>query len=95
MKRTKVVGAVGFLLMGVVGAVPVQAHNTGIHDNCTNFNRKYPHGAGRRGAVDQGGNVTNFLRSNWRYNRAESHNGDLDRETTASPARRHRRGSQG
>ena len=25
------------------------AHTTGIHDNCTNFNQKYPHGVGRRG----------------------------------------------
>ncbi|KAA1424113.1 excalibur calcium-binding domain-containing protein [Nocardioides antri] len=61
-------------------SAPVQAHTTGIHDNCTNFNNKYPHGVGRRGAVDRGGNVTNFKRSNRIYNRAERHNGDLDRD---------------
>ena len=80
VRRTKVVAAVGFVLMGIGGAVPVEAHTTGIHDNCTNFNRKYPHGVGRRGAVDRGGDVTNFKRSNRIYNRAESHNGDLDRD---------------
>lgn len=80
MKRTKVVGALGFAVMGVVGAVPAEAHTTGIHDNRTNFNRRFAHGVGHRGAVDRGGSVTNFLRSNRRYNRAESHNGDLDRD---------------
>ncbi len=57
-----------------------QAHTTGIHDNCTKFNQKYPHGVGRRGAHDRGGSVTSFKRSNRLYNRAEAHNGDLDRD---------------
>jgi hypothetical protein len=80
MKRTKLVAVAGAVLRGVTGALPVAAHTTGIHDNCTNFNRKYPHGVGRRGAVDQGGDVTNFKRSNRIYRRAENHNSDLDRD---------------
>ena len=28
-------------------AVPASAHTTGIHDNCTNLNQKWPHGVGR------------------------------------------------
>ena len=76
-----VVAALALVLSGAAVAVtPAQAHTTGIHDNCTNFNNKYPHGVGRRGAHDQGGNVTNFKRSNRIYNRAERHNGDLDRD---------------
>ena len=76
-----VVAAFGLVLGGAsVAVAPAQAHTTGIHDNCTNFNNKYPHGVGRRGAVDRGGDVTNFKRSNRIYNRAERHNGDLDRD---------------
>lgn len=79
MKRTMLVALVtGAVMTGSV--VPVVAHTDGIHDNCTNFNRKYPHGVGRRGAVDRGGDVTNFKRSNRLYRLAESHNPDLDRD---------------
>jgi hypothetical protein len=59
---------------------PAEAHTTGIHDNCTNFNRTYPHGVGRVGARDRGGDVTTFKRSNKIYNTAERHNSDLDRD---------------
>jgi len=74
------IGAAGLVLSASVVAVPVQAHTTGIHDNCTNFNKKFPHGVGRRGAHDQGGNVTNFKRSNRIYRKATNHNSDLDRD---------------
>jgi hypothetical protein len=84
MKRSRiaaVVASAGLILTGAVAiTAPVQAHTTGIHDNCTNFNKKYPHGVGRVGAHDKGGNVTNFKRSNKKYNRAERHNSDLDRD---------------
>jgi hypothetical protein len=48
----------------------------------TNFNNKYPHGVGRRGAHDQtsGTPVTNFKRSTRIYKRAINHNSDLDRD---------------
>ncbi len=41
---------------------PADAHTSGIHDNCTNLNKKWPHGVGRRGAHDKtsGDPVTNF-----------------------------------
>jgi hypothetical protein len=60
--------------------IPAEAHTTGIHDNCTNFNKRFPHGVGTRHAVDRGGDVTNFRRSNRIYWRAERHNTDLDRD---------------
>ena len=61
-------------------AVQTAAAMPALYKNCTNFNKKYPHGVGRLGAVDKGGNVTNFKRSNKIYNTAERHNGDLDRD---------------
>ncbi len=76
------VAAAALTLTGIayVAPTPAVAHSTGLHDNCTNFNNRYPHGVGQRGARDRGGNVTNFKRSNRIYNRAERHNGDLDRD---------------
>jgi len=65
---------------GALSGVAVQAHTTGIHDNCTKLNQKWPHGVGRRNAVDKGGNVTNFTRNTRAYNRADAHNGTLDRD---------------
>jgi hypothetical protein len=58
------------------------AHKTGIHDNCTNLNKVYPHGVGTRHARDKtsGTRVTTFRRSNVLYWRAENHNGDVDRD---------------
>lgn len=63
-------------------AAPAIAHDTGIHDNCTAFNKKYPHGVGTAKAVDKtsGTKVTNFLRATKIYWEAENHNGDLDRD---------------
>ena len=70
---------IGLVLGGVV-AIPAQAHTTGIHDNCTNLNAKWPHGVGRKKARDHtsGTPVTTFKRSTKLYNRADSHNGTLD-----------------
>ena len=61
---------------------PVSAHVTGIHDNCTNLNKKWPHGVGTRRAVDKtsGTRVTSFYRNDDAYWAAEHHNGDLDRD---------------
>jgi len=75
------VASTGLVLTGAVVVIaPAEAHTTGIHDNCTKFNNRYPHGVGRRHAHDQGGNVTNFKRSNRIYERANRHNSDLDRD---------------
>lgn len=61
---------------------PVSAHTDGIHDNCTNLNKKWPHGVGTMGAVDKttGTKVKNFFHSNKAYWAAENHNGTLDRD---------------
>ena len=58
------------------------AHTTGLHDNCTNLNKKWPHGVGTRNAVDKtsGTKVRNFYKNNDAYWTAERHNGDLDRD---------------
>lgn len=72
--------AIGMVFGGAAVVIPAEAHTTGIHDNCTNFNKRYPNGVGTRRAVDKGGDSTNFLRNNEIYWRAERHNGDLDRD---------------
>jgi hypothetical protein len=65
-------------------AVPASAHTTGIHDNCTSFNKAYPHGVGRAGARDRvsgrSGPVTSFKRSTAIYRIAVHHNSGLDRD---------------
>jgi len=63
-------------------ALPAEAHTTGIHDNCTKLNKKWPHGVGTRSAVDKtsGVRVRNFYHNNRAYWAAENHNGTLDRD---------------
>ncbi len=70
------------VVVAAVLAAPADAHTTGIHDNCTNFNKSFPHGVGRKSAVDKtsGTKVTTFKRSNKIYNTAVDHNADLDRD---------------
>jgi hypothetical protein len=53
-----------------------------LYKNCTNLNKKYPHGLGKVGARDKtsGTPVTNFKRSTKLYNLAMSHNRGLDRD---------------
>ncbi|WP_148612165.1 excalibur calcium-binding domain-containing protein [Nocardioides rubriscoriae] len=62
--------------------VSAQAHTTGIHDNCTNLNKKWPHGVGRSNARDHtsGTPVRNFYKNTAAYNEADRHNGTLDRD---------------
>ena len=61
-------------------AVTAEAHTTGIHDNCTNLNKKWPHGVGLAKARDRtsGTPVTNFYRNTTEYRAADGHNGTLD-----------------
>jgi hypothetical protein len=64
-------------------AIPAaQAHSTGIHDNCTKLNNKWPHGVGRRNAHDKtsGTPVRIFFHSTKQYRLADNHNGTLDRD---------------
>ena len=50
--------------------------------NCTQFNKRYPHGVGRVGAHDHtsGKPVTTFLRNNVLYAKAMRNNSGLDRD---------------
>ncbi len=66
------------VLLTAAGVATAHAHDTGIHDNCTNFNEKYPHGVGKKHANDKGGDVTNFKRSTKIYRLANRHNSTLD-----------------
>lgn len=88
--RAGLVSAV--LVVTGLGVAPVaQAHNTGIHDNCTNFNKRFPHGVGTRHARDRGASdpVTNFRRSKRIYWRAERHNGSLDLDNDRVACEKH------
>jgi hypothetical protein len=53
-----------------------------LYKNCTNLNKKYPHGLGRAGARDHttGTPVTSFKRSTKLYKLAMSYNRGLDRD---------------
>jgi hypothetical protein len=53
-----------------------------LYKNCTNLNKKYPHGLGKVGARDHtsGTPVTNFKRSTKLYKLAMSANRGLDRD---------------
>ena len=79
--RSLSVAACG-VVVAAASTLPAQAHTTGIHDNCTKFNESFPHGVGRKKAVDKtaGAPVTTFKKSNKIYNTAVSHNADLDRD---------------
>lgn len=61
-------------------STPVSAHTTGIHDNCTELHKKWPHGVGTAKAVDKtsGTKVKNFYHNTKAYWAAENHNGTLD-----------------
>lgn len=78
-KALTVAAASGLLLAGT-SVVTAEAHTTGIHDNCTNLHKRWPHGVGTRTAHDHtsGVPVTNFHKSNRAYWAAENHNGTLD-----------------
>ena len=83
---TRILSAVGATVLAAsvlaMTPDPASAGATGVHKNCTNFNNTYPHGVGRKGAVDKtsGDRVTNFFRSTKRYNRAMDNNKGLDRD---------------
>lgn len=68
------------LAASVAVATPVSAHTTGIHDNCTELQKKWPHGVGTAKAVDRtsGKRVTSFYHNTKAYWAAENHNGTLD-----------------
>jgi hypothetical protein len=53
-----------------------------VYKNCTNLNKRYPHGIGRAKARDHtsGRRVTTFLHSDRLYRIAMSYNRGLDRD---------------
>jgi len=67
--------ALAFAASAAEAAMPL------LYKNCTNFNKKYPHGVGKRLARDRttsGDTVTNFKRSTLIYNTAMRWNRGLD-----------------
>lgn len=85
MKRSIV--ALTALIVGTACLVPAasaSATATLAHEfaNCTDMNKTYPHGVGRKYAHDHtsGTPVTNFKHSTKKYKKAKRHNSGLDRD---------------
>ena len=93
MNARKLIATAALSLGATLVVVPAtaEAHTTGIHDNCTELNKKWPHGVGRKGARDRtsGTPVTNFTRNTKAYRRAENHNGTLDRDNDGIACEKH------
>jgi hypothetical protein len=80
---TALVAAAALLLATPAGAaLDSAAAAPPLYQNCTNLNKKYPHGLGKVGARDHtsGTPVTNFKRSTKLYRLAMSYNRGLDRD---------------
>jgi hypothetical protein len=84
MKRTGLAIALAIVASTLsIGATSTSAEGASVWRNCTAVNHKYPHGVGRRYAVDHvssGTPVTDFKRSNRLFRIAMSHNKGLDRD---------------
>ena len=85
VKRLSAVIAALVLLVAatpVDAAVSTDAAIPKLYKNCTNLNKKYPHGLGKVGARDHtsGTPVANFKRSTKLYKLAMSYNRGLDRD---------------
>lgn len=87
--RRRVAFAVSTALIGslsgvALGILPAKAATKpDWTKNCTQLNKKYPHGVGKNNAVDsvsRGKRVTNFKRSNSLYATAMNYNRGLDRD---------------
>ncbi len=76
LRSLAVVTAVAFSSL----TVTAQAEAAAFHENCTAFNKKFPHGVGRNNARDHtsGTPVTTFKRSTKMYNAAMRANSRLD-----------------
>jgi hypothetical protein len=83
LKTLLAVAALAFALVApAAAAVQTTAAMPALYKNCTNLNKKYPHGVGRVGARDKtsGVPVTTFRRSNRIFAVAMSWNRGLDRD---------------
>jgi hypothetical protein len=80
MKRTAVSLVVSLALAFAAGTAEAAAPP--LYKNCTNLNKRYPHGVGKLLARDKaaGEPVTNFKRSTRLYLVAMSYNKGLDRD---------------
>ena len=80
MKRTSVAAAFIALLLVATAAAKAPP----LYKNCTNLNKRYPHGIGRAHAVDRHAagspRVTTFLHSDRLYRTAMSYDRGLDRD---------------
>jgi hypothetical protein len=79
-KKLVAVAVTAFAATTLTLTGPASAHTTGLHDNCTNLNKTWPHGVGLANARDRtsGTPVTSFYRNTAAYRAAEGHNGTLD-----------------
>lgn len=84
VKRVAALIALGVALLPAPASAEVRSSVAAppLYNNCTNLNKKYPHGLGRAGARDRTSDtpVTNFRRSTKLYNLAMSYNRGLDRD---------------
>jgi Excalibur calcium-binding domain len=82
LAKPAIVGVAVALITAIAFAGVAGAKAPLVYKNCTNLNKKYPHGVGRLGARDKtsGAPVTTFKRSTLIYRRAMSYNRGLDRD---------------
>ena len=83
VKRLFVVAVAVLLTLAPAGTALASAGAApALYKNCTNLNKRYPHGLGKLGARDHtsGTPVTNFKRSTKLYRLAMSYNRGLDRD---------------
>jgi hypothetical protein len=76
------IASVALLLAAPAAAVGASAAMPALYKNCTNLNKKYPHGLGKANALDKTSDepVTTFKRSTRLYKTAMSWNKRLDRD---------------
>lgn len=81
MKRLAIVVSLASLASLSGGSVAAADNRATAYRNCDALNRVYPHGVGRRGAVDRtsGRPVTNFTRNNAVYNANTGRDRDGDK----------------
>jgi len=74
-----------------LGASTADATAPPLYKNCTNLNKKYPHGIGRLGARDKtsGEPVTNFFHNTRLYLVAMRWNRGLDRDKDGIACEKH------
>jgi hypothetical protein len=80
--QVKTLAVVVALIAALVAPSAAFARIPPLYKNCTNLNKRYPHGVGRVGARDEtsGTPVTTFRRSTRLYRLALSYNRGLDRD---------------